>query len=89
VVIVGVSFDSPEANAAFKSAQGFEFELWSDTDKTLALYYGAAASRTQSMAGRVTVILDAGGTLVLEYPLVNPGVHPQQVLEDCQVLFGQ
>jgi peroxiredoxin Q/BCP len=88
VVLVGASFDSPEANATFKTNNGYQYELWSDTDKTLALYYGAASSAAQAMAGRVTRILDAEGVLVLEYDAVNPALHPQQVLEDCQVLFG-
>jgi peroxiredoxin len=88
VVIIGASFDAPAANATFKANNDYEYELWSDTDKTLALYYGAASSTTQLMANRVTRILDAEGTLVLEYNAVNPAVHPQQVLEDCQILFG-
>jgi len=88
VTIVGVSFDAPEDNQAWKDTQGFEFELWSDTDRDLALYYGAASSTTQSWAARVTRLLDMDGTLLLEYAVTNIANHPQQVLEDCQVLFG-
>ena len=88
MVIVGVSFDTIEDNAAFKENNEFAYELWSDTEKDLALYYGAASSQTQALASRVTRILDAAGELVLEYTVSNPSGHPQQVLEDCQVLFG-
>lgn len=88
MVIVGVSFDAPEANATFKADNDFAYELWSDVDKDLALYYGAASSETQLYASRVTRILDAAGELVLEYNVVNAAAHPQEALEDCQVLFG-
>ena len=86
---MGVSFDAPATNAAWKESQGFQFELWSDTNRELGLYYGAATSATQGWAARVTRILDAEGTLVLEYDTVNVATHPQQVLEDCQALFGE
>ena len=37
----------------------------------------------------VTLILDAQGTLVLEYrSSTGASGHPQDVLEDCQALFG-
>jgi hypothetical protein len=37
----------------------------------------------------VTLILDAKGTLILEYREgTGASGHPQQVLEDCQILFG-
>lgn len=86
--IVGVSFDSPSKNQSWAEDEGFEFELWSDDDKTLALYYGAASSSSQAWADRLTRILDSDGTLVLEYDYVSVGVHPELVLEDCQALFG-
>mgnify|MGYP003621528070 CR=1 FL=1 len=44
VEILGVSFDDPEANAAFVKAESFPFRLLSDTDKTLAQQVGAVAS---------------------------------------------
>jgi hypothetical protein len=33
-------------------------------------------------------VLDASGTLVLEYPQVSAGTNPGEVLQDCQILFG-
>jgi peroxiredoxin Q/BCP len=88
VSIVGVSFDSPEENEAWAVDEGFEFELWSDLDRTLALYYGAAASESASLASRRTFLLDAEGTLVLEYRIEVLGTHPAEVLSDCELLFG-
>lgn len=87
VHIVGVSFDPPAENQAWAIDEGFQFELWSDTGRELALYYGAATSPAQGAASRVTKILDANGTLVLEYTVSAVGTHPAEVLEDCRVLF--
>jgi len=37
----------------------------------------------------VTLILDAQGTLILEYRQgTGASGHPQDVLEDCQAMFG-
>jgi peroxiredoxin len=83
-----VSFDTPAENQAFAEQQGFEYELWSDDDKTLAIYYGAASGPGDSVASRVTKLLDADGTLILEYLTVSPASHPGHVLEDCQDIFG-
>lgn len=89
MVIVGVSFDQPEDNQSWAEAQDYTFELWSDDDRTLAVYYGAASSTSAAYADRKTVILDAEGTLVLEYESVNPSSSPQDVLDDCTLLFGE
>jgi len=83
-----VSFDTPTENEDWADDEGFLFDLWSDTYRDLALYYGAATSVTQGSASRVTKILDADGDLVLEYASISVGTHPAQVLADCEILFG-
>jgi len=87
VQIVGVGFDSPEDNSAWAQDEGFSFELWTDSDKTLALYYGAVESASATLPSRVTRVLDAEGVLVLEYQVSDIGIHPQDVLDDCRILF--
>lgn len=88
MAIVGVSFDDYETNEAWAEEEAYLFELWTDDDKTLALAYGAASSASASVASRKTMLLDANGDLLLEYLSVSPSGHAQQVLEDCQTLFG-
>jgi peroxiredoxin len=63
--------------------------VWTDSDKTLAIAYGAADSKDQARPKRVTVVLDAKGDVVLRYPDIGMGMgtHPQDVLEDVRVLF--
>jgi peroxiredoxin Q/BCP len=89
IQIVGVSFAEPETNMSWVEDQSYEFEIWTDDERALALYYGAIDDAEDLAPKRHTKILDASGTLVLEYvDSVGPDAHPQQVLEDCQALFG-
>jgi peroxiredoxin Q/BCP len=88
VMIVGVGFDTPADNQAWAEDEGFEFELWTDDDRTLALHYGATASASAAFPGRVTRVLDGNGDLVVEYLVSTIDAHPEQVLEDCRLLFG-
>jgi peroxiredoxin len=85
---VGVSFDEVADNAAFAEAQAYTYELWSDLDRTLAMHYGAATSASQAMASRNTALLDADGVWRLEYAPANVMTNAQDVLEDCEILFG-
>lgn len=86
--IVGASFDPPATNLDWAQQEGFQYDLWSDGGRELALYYGAATSPQAGSAKRITKVLDAKGTLVLEYLTVSAGTSPLQVLADCEILFG-
>lgn len=86
--IVGVSFGSPEANTRWAEHEDFNFEVWTDDDRTLALYYGAINNPDALFPKRITKVLDKDGVLVMEYISdVSVGTHPAEVLEDCQQLF--
>jgi peroxiredoxin len=86
---VGVSFDSVSSLAEFASEESFLYDLWSDDDKTLAIYYGAAASTSTWAPDRLTVLLDGDGNQLLEYEVgFGFGTHPSEVLEDCEAIFG-
>lgn len=87
--IVAVSFNSADRNRRWAEAEHFPFEVWSDTDKTLALTYGAASTSWAPFPSRITVVLDAQGKVALQYlDGVNVGTHPEDVLKDCTALFG-
>lgn len=89
-MIVGASFAGPEKNADWIAAESFNFEVWDDDDKTLALYYGAVKNKSAPFPDRITKVLDADGTLILEYvDAINVGTHPADVLDDCQKIFGE
>ncbi len=88
VHIVGVGFDEPSRNRSWAEDEGYAFELWTDSDKTLAVAYGSVSSTSASYPGRITVLIDADGEQLLDYSVSDLGTHPAQVLEDCQALFG-
>ncbi|MDP6931418.1 MAG: redoxin domain-containing protein [Myxococcota bacterium] len=90
VEIVGVSFGDIDTLQDWAEDQAYLFELWNDQDKTLAVYYGAAEDSSASSPGRITVVLDEDGNQLLEYDvgLLGIGTHPEEVLADCQSLFG-
>lgn len=89
MTIVAVGFNTPAENKEWSDEEGFTFELWTDDDKTLAITYGAASSTSALTPHRKTAILDADGVLVDYYDSVNVATHASDVLEDCQVLFGE
>lgn len=89
VEIVGVGFAELDSIAEWRENEGYQYEMWIDSNKTLALYYGAADSADQSSPDRVTKILDSEGNLVLEYNDASFNSNPQDVLEDCKLIFGE
>jgi peroxiredoxin Q/BCP len=90
VAVFGVSFDAPDDNAAFVRAEGFPFRLLSDRDRTLAVAVGAATTREQAMARRISYLIGPDGRVLRAYDNVSPATHARQVLADVTaVLPGQ
>ena len=90
VQVLGATFDTPENNLIFKTNEEFEFDLLTDVDRELALYYGAADNMSQFFVSRVTVVLDDKGEWVLFYPTDQMGslyAHAQVVLDDLAILL--
>ena len=85
---MGVGFQGPAVTNAWIVDQGYQYEVWTDADRVLSVTYGAAEDDNAFAPYRVTVLLDASGDLLLVYPSVVIDVHPQQVLDDCELLFG-
>ena len=85
-----MSFGDPEVLRSWSDEEGFQYELWRDDDKTLALHYGAIDSASSFFPDRISVLLDAEGNHILTYEVDMFGIgdHPADVLEDCQALFG-
>ncbi len=86
---MGVSFASTSDLQDWADDQSFQYELWGDDNKDLAIYYGAATP-SQGAPDRMTVLLDAEGNQLLSYNvgLFSITSHPRDVLEDVQAIFG-
>lgn len=69
------------------AAEEFQYEVWEDTNRELADHYGAR-NVLFDVPDRVTMLLDPDGSLRLEYRSVSTGAHPDEVLSDCQALYG-
>ena len=79
--MLGVSFDSVEANRAFAEKYCFTYRLLSDTTKAMCVAYGAAGAPPHKYAQRVSYLLGPDGTVLEAYPNVSPATHAAQVLE--------
>lgn len=79
-VILGVSFDDPAANKAFAEKFGFPYALLCDTERKLAMAYGACDSPDAKHARRITYVIDETGTIRHVLPKVDPATHAEEVL---------
>lgn len=82
-----MSFDTVATNCAFAEQGGFGYTLLADTDRRLALAYGAASDPGAGFARRVSFLIDERGVVLKTYSQVNPGAHPAAVLRDLDA-FG-
>jgi peroxiredoxin Q/BCP len=82
VKILGISFDSAEANRAFAEKYQFNFPLLCDTDKKIGLAYGATDSVDRPSPKRMSVLIGADGKVEKIWPKVSAGAHPGEVLAE-------
>jgi peroxiredoxin Q/BCP len=80
-VICGVSFDSVEANHAFREKFDFPYALLCDTDKQLGIACGAADDASAGYPKRISIVIGPDGKVAQVYGEVKPAEHPQQVLD--------
>ncbi len=83
--MVGVSFDAPADNLAFKAKCDFPFELLSDGDRKASIDFGAATAESRN-ATRVSVLIAPNGAVIKTYDTVTPAEHPDEVLADLAAL---
>lgn len=80
-LVLGISVDSPFANAGFKQKTELNFELLSDYTRSTVTAYGIALPNFAGLQGytaseRAVFIVDAGGTIAYRWVGENPGVEP-------------
>lgn len=81
--MIGVSADKAASQKAFASKYTFNYPLLSDTDKTMAVAYGAKGLMGVS---RISVLIDPTGTVARVYEKVSPATHARDVLADLKEL---
>ena len=82
IVILGVSFDSPESHRKFKDKQKLPFILLSDEKKEVADAYGASGGLLGALlAKRYTYLIDEDGKIVHIFKKVDVKNHAEEVLQ--------
>lgn len=79
--VIGVSVDSPFANAGFAAKNGLGFPLYSDYSRDTVKAWGVvwpnlAGLPGYDVANRSVFVLDANGVVTWEWVAPNPGVEP-------------
>ena len=86
-VVLGISKDSAESHAKFKSKFNLPFHLLADEDQEVINQFGAWGEKTmygKSYEGiiRSTFILDESNKVIKAYPKVKPEDHAKEILEN-------
>ena len=79
--VLGISVDSPWANAEFARKYNIEFTLLSDLDRDVvkaydATFVGLGGIEGYMSANRVVVVIDKNGVVQHRWVAENPGVEP-------------
>ena len=82
IQIVGISFDEVDKNAAFAKKDDFKFPLACDTNREVALAYGACSDTRAQAAERISFLIDEDGKIARVYDQVDPRDHPAKVLAE-------
>jgi peroxiredoxin Q/BCP len=87
--VLGISFDAPEDNAAFRDKHSFPFRLLSDTTKTVGATYEVLRDAGDPFADypkRISYLIDPDGMIAKSYEVSDPGGHGAEVLTDLEAL---
>ena len=91
--VVGISVDSPWANAECASKYNLKFELLSDSNREVvnaydAKFVGLGGLEGYESANRVVIVIDEKGIIRYRWVAENPGVEPnyEEILSFVQSL---
>ena len=76
--VLGVSFDSVESHQKFITKYKLPFVLLADTDKKIAVAYGAVGPGSL-FASRTTFVIGKDGKIAHVFPKVNPAEHSAEL----------
>jgi peroxiredoxin Q/BCP len=84
-IIIGISPDTPQAQAKFKIKYGLPFTLLADTDHEAAQAYGvwvkkSLYGRKYMGVARTTFVIGSGGKIEKVFEKVKPAGHAAEVL---------
>lgn len=83
--MLGISFDNPADNQAFRTDNDFPFTLLSDADKAVGTTYEVLRDAEDPFADfpkRISYLIDPDGIIVQSYEVSDPSGHAAEVLAD-------
>ncbi len=80
-VLLGVSFDTVEENAAFARKFAVTYPLLCDTQRELGISYGACEKPSDTYAQRIAYLIDEKGKILEVFPKVDARTFPEEVLK--------
>jgi peroxiredoxin Q/BCP len=86
--ILGISFDAPEANRAFRDKFDFPFRLLSDFSEQVGVAYETRDPGTDKVnyAKRYSYLIDPEGVIAKSYEVADVNAHADMVLSDLRDL---
>lgn len=82
-MILGISFDTVDANRKFAQKYNFPYRLLCDTDKQVGLAYGAADDASAQYPSRIAYLIGADGRVEKSFGKVKPADFPQLAIGAC------
>ena len=79
--VLGISFDSPAANALFSRRWRIPFPLLSDRERSAGRAFGACKSSSSPAAKRITYLIGADGRVEQVWAGLPPAEHARVVAE--------
>lgn len=79
-MVLGVSFDTVEENAAFAKKFDFPYQLLCDTTRAMGLVYGAADDAASQHAKRIGYLIDPEQQIAAVWTKANPTSHAAEAL---------
>ncbi len=88
-MILGASFDTPEENLAFATAQEFPYRLLSDVDHHVGVAYQVSRDAGDPYADyprRFSFLIDPQGVIAKVYDVTDVAGHAHEVIQDLVAL---
>ena len=79
---MGITFSSPEDLKKWGTDEGYSGVLLSDSDRSVAMAFGAAESADQEKATRISILVGPDGKVVKTYDSPVADEHPSEALCD-------
>ena len=81
-MVLGITFSAVDALSQWRDEVGSLGELMSDSERAVAMAYGAAEDAQQEKASRISVLVGPDGKVVRTYTPTDAAAHAEEVLAD-------